>query len=210
MSKPSPWPVVHAERQALVDDLSTLDEAQWATPSLCGHWSVHQALGHMVATNKITPAGFFTGLAKNGFRFESMSANSIAAETSGSPAQTLASFRERVKATTHPPGPSDTMLGETIVHAEDIRRPLGIAHAYPVDAVTRVADFYASSNLMIGGKKRIAGLRLRADDADWSHGEGPEVSGPALSLLMAISGRKAVLTDLSGPGVDTLRSRMPA
>ncbi|MGI8675305.1 MAG: maleylpyruvate isomerase family mycothiol-dependent enzyme, partial [Nocardioidaceae bacterium] len=113
-------------------------------------------------------------------------------------------------ATTHPPGPSDTMLGETIVHAEDIRRPLGIAHAYPVDAVTRVADFYASSNLMIGGKKRIAGLRLRADDADWSHGEGPEVSGPALSLLMAISGRKAVLTDLSGPGVDTLRSRIPA
>ena len=67
----------------------------------------------------------------------------------------------------------DTMLGEMIVHAEDIRRPLGIKHAYPVAAVTRTAQFFTGSNLLIGAKRRITGLTLRATDTDWSHGTGP-------------------------------------
>jgi hypothetical protein len=71
-----------------------------------------------------------------------------------------------------------------------------------------VADFYKGSNLLIGGKNRIAGLSLRANDVDWATGTGPEVSGPALSLVLAIVGRKAALDDLSGEGLDTLKSRM--
>jgi uncharacterized protein (TIGR03083 family) len=94
-----------------------------------------------------------------------------------------------------------------IVHAEDIRRPLGIKHAYPAEAVTRVADFYKGSNLLIGSKRRIDGLTLRATDADWSHGTGPEVSGPALSLVLAMTGRTAAIEDLDGDGVATLRRR---
>ena len=46
-----------------------------------------------------------------------------------------------------------------------------------------------------------------ATDAEWSHGTGPEVSGPILSLVMAMTGRKAPLDDLTGDGVATLRSR---
>jgi hypothetical protein len=34
------------------------------------------------------------------------------------------------------------------------------------------------------------------------------VSGPLLSLVMAMTGREAVLTDLSGDGVAALRARM--
>jgi len=56
-------------------------------------------------------------------------------------------------------------------------------------------------------KQRIEGLTLRATDAEWSHGAGPEVSGPILSLVMAMTGRKAPLDDLTGDGVATLRSR---
>jgi uncharacterized protein (TIGR03083 family) len=100
------------------------------------------------------------------------------------------------------------MLGEAILHGEDIRRPLGIAHSYPPEAVTRVADFYKGSNLLLGSKKRIAGLTLRATDVDWSIGTGPEVSGPAMSLLLAMTGRRAGLDGLSGPGLATLQSRM--
>ena len=70
-----------------------------------------------------------------------------------------------------------------------------------------VADFYKGSNLLIGSKNRIAGLTLRATDADWTHGAGPEVSGPVLSLVMAMTGRKAAIDDLAGEGVATLRSR---
>jgi hypothetical protein len=41
-----------------------------------------------------------------------------------------------------------------------------------------VADFYAGSNMLIGAKNRITGLKLRATDAAWSHGDGPEAAGP--------------------------------
>lgn len=34
------------------------------------------------------------------------------------------------------------------------------------------------------------------------------MTGPAISLLMAMTGRAAALDDLSGEGVATLRSRM--
>ena len=72
---------------------------------------------------------------------------------------------------------------------------------------TPVADFYKGSSLVIGTKKRIAGLQLTATDVDWSHGEGPEVTGPMASLLMAMAGRKEAISDLSGDGVETLSSR---
>jgi hypothetical protein len=35
MAASSPWPLIHGERKALVDDLGTLTDEQWATTSLC-------------------------------------------------------------------------------------------------------------------------------------------------------------------------------
>jgi uncharacterized protein (TIGR03083 family) len=208
MATSSPWPVIHAERKALADDLEPLSEEQWATPSLCGDWTVREVLGHMTATAKMTPGKFFGALAGSGFRFHDMSARNVARETAGTTADGLSEFRSHLTSTTHPPGPVDTWLGETIVHSEDIRRPLGIGHTYPTDAVMRVGDFYKGSNLLLGSKNRITGLTLRATDTDWSVGSGPEVTGPALSLVLAMTGRKAALADLGGEGLDTLRSRM--
>ncbi|HMC71807.1 MAG TPA: hypothetical protein VKJ07_21800 [Mycobacteriales bacterium] len=68
-------------------------------------------------------------------------------------------------------------------------------------------DFFKKSNLIIGSKSRIEGVTLRATDADWSYGSGPEAAGPAHALLMAMTGRKEALADLTGEGVETLRSR---
>ena len=208
MAASSPWPLIHGEREALADDLASLTDEQWATPSLCPGWSVRDVLGHIIATAKMKQGGFLPALARAGFRFNDMSNNLIAAEATVAPADGLAELRRHLTDTTHPPGPVETMLGEAVVHGEDIRRPLGIKRAYPPGAVTRSADFFRRSNLLIGSKRRIAGLRLRADDLEWAAGSGPEVTGPALSLLMAMTGRAAALGDLSGEGVATLRSRM--
>ena len=208
MALPSPWPTIHAERKALAADLASLTDAQWATPSLCGGWTVRDVLGHMTSTAAMTPPKFFARLAGSGFRFNAMTAKAVAQECEGTPADTLRRFGEHVDSSTHPPGPVDTWLGETIVHSEDIRRPLAIAHDYPVDAVTRVIDSYQKSNILIGGKKRSAGLTLRATDADWAAGTGPEVTGPALDILLAVTGRGAGVDGLTGDGVATLRSRL--
>jgi hypothetical protein len=53
----------------------------------------------------------------------------------------------------------------------------------------------------------VAGLRLSADDVDWTTGVGPEVRGPIRTLLLAMVGRPTVLGDLQGDGVPTLQAR---
>jgi uncharacterized protein (TIGR03083 family) len=203
----SPWPTIEVERLALIDDLRPLRPEQWQVPSLCADWNLRQAFGHMIATARKTPLSFVGGFAKAGFNFQKMARADIARETSGTVQDQLGAFDSMVSSTSSPPGPVESWLGETIVHAEDIRRPLGIAHTYPIDAVTRTATFYSGSDLLIGSKSRIAGLTLRAADIDWSVGSGPVVEGPALALLLAMTGRRVALAELTGPGVSTLASR---
>ena len=201
------WDTIHHERTALAADLRPLTEPQWATPSLCTGWTVRDVLAHMTATARTGQAQFVGKFVAAGFNFKNMQSKDIDSELGSSPAETLSRFNSVLNSSKHPPGPAHTWLGEVLVHSEDIRRPLGIQHAYPRDAAVQVADFYKNSNLLIGAKNRISGLRLRATDIDWSHGDGPEVSGPIVSLVVAMTGRKAVLDDLAGEGVATLRSR---
>jgi uncharacterized protein (TIGR03083 family) len=209
MPKTDVWPVVHAERKALAADLGGLRDDQWDQPSLCGDWTVRDVLAHMTATAEMSGPRFFVKIVGSGFSLARLQNRDIARVRGATPGDTLAAFERQVETSGGPPGPAETMLGETIVHAEDIRRPLGIAHVSPLEAVARVADFYASSNLVIGGKRRVAGLALRATDTDWSHGDGPTVSGPVLSIVLAMTGRAVALDDLEGDGVAQLRARMP-
>lgn len=207
MAMDQTWPSVHEERRVLAGDLAGLTPVQWSTPSLCAGWTVEDVVAHMTATAKMTPPKFFGELASSGFRFNAMSARNITREKGSSGAETLERFNAVLDRTTHPPGPLTAMLGEQVVHGEDIRRPLGITRRYPDECLKTVANFFKGSNLLIGGKNRVAGLSLHATDTDWSSGSGPEVEGPMLSLVLLIAGRKAALDDLSGDGVSTLRAR---
>ena len=204
------WALIHTERQNLIIDVENLTADQWNTPSLCDSWNVHQMLGHVVALTKQTPPKFFGKFAAAGFKFDRFAARDVARESSGTPEQTLAEFITHVEDTTAPPGPLDSWIGEIVVHSADIRRPLGISYTPPVTTSRRVADFYKNSNLLIGAKKRIAGIRLVATDIDWAHGSGPEVRGPILSLIQAMTGRGVALGDLAGDGVPLLGGRMPS
>lgn len=201
------WATIAAERGALADDLADLTPAQWDTSSLCAGWTVRDIVAHLSATASLNPASFFFGITKAGFNFDKFANNQIAKHRGADAAATLAEFRELRDSTTAPPGPKTSWLGEVVIHGADVRRPLGIAHDYPMDAVRQVIDFYKGSNMLIGSKNRIAGLALSATDDDWQHGQGEQVEGPLLSLLLATTGRRAGCDDLTGPGVSTLRSR---
>jgi uncharacterized protein (TIGR03083 family) len=201
------WPVVHAERAALGADLERLSDDQWDTPSLCSRWTVRDVVAHMTATAKVTPTVFLPKLIGSGFRLGRMQAKDIAAERGDSPKDTLVHFDQVTLSTRRPPGPDGTILGETIIHCEDVRRALGIERTYPMTSVVEVADFYKKSNLVIGVKRRIDGLELRATDTEWSFGSGPLVSGQMLDLLMAMTGRTAAADRLSGDGLAILRER---
>lgn len=200
------WDVIAAERGALADDLAGISDEQWQATSLCPEWSVRRVVGHMTATARLTPAGFLTAFAKSGFSFNRFVNTAIDKNLGPGNVATLANFRAVQDLTTSPPGPKQSWLGEVIVHSEDIRRPLGISHVYDPGAVVEVAEFFKGSNALIGTKSRISGLSLMATDANFRHGEGEEVAGPMLSLLMAMTGRAAACDDLTGPGVAKLRA----
>jgi uncharacterized protein (TIGR03083 family) len=125
------------------------------------------------------------------------------------PNEIITRLRARMTTTNRPPAPVMTMLGEIVVHSHDIRGALGRPSTADPDAVIACLEMCREANFPVGTKKRIDGLRLTATDLTWTHGAGPEVSGPGISLLMAMTGRPAGLEGLSGDGLATLRDRMP-
>lgn len=201
------WAMIHTERKALADALEGLTPEQWAAPSLCAGWTVQLAAGHVVAGAEQTPGAFFKGMARSGFRFDTMIDRDAHTVGARPPAELIERLRRRTTTTNRPPAPVMAMLGEVVVHGADIRRPLGLDGTPTVDAMNACLDMYTATSFPVGGKKRITGLRLVATDTNWSHGTGPEVSGPALSLLLAMTGRTAGLDGLSGDGTSVLTAR---
>uniref|UniRef100_UPI003C7B6A5E maleylpyruvate isomerase family mycothiol-dependent enzyme n=1 Tax=unclassified Streptomyces TaxID=2593676 RepID=UPI003C7B6A5E len=199
------WPLVHAERAALVGDLESLDDGQWEEPSLCSGWTVHDVVAHLVDTARTTRLGFLLGLAGARFDFDRQNARGVERERCASPRDTLERLRQAAARTSTPLAPLDSRLVEEIVHGEDIRRPLGIARSYPREAVVRSLRLQVRTPASFGGARElVARTRLTASDAGLSIGEGPEVCGPALSLLLAVSRRRVALDDLGGPGLSAL------
>ena len=160
-------------------------------------------IGHL----RPTVPGFFKDMGAHAFRFNAMMDRVARRLGETSPAEIIARLRARTTTTNHPPAPVMTMLGEIVVHGEDIRQPLGLSSDTSPEAIAACLDMYEKASFPVGTKKRIAGLRLVCTDVDWSHGEGPEVSGPGRSLLLAMTGRSAGLDGRSGPGLATLRAR---
>ncbi|MFI0977419.1 maleylpyruvate isomerase family mycothiol-dependent enzyme [Streptomyces sp. NPDC021093] len=201
------WALVHAERRALAADLAGLTDEQWSTPSLCAELTVREVLAHLTAAASLNPPRWLAGVIRCRFDFDKQVAVRLAEQLGATPAETLERFRRVVLSTTKPPLPVVAMLGETLVHGADIRRPLGIGRDHPVGVVTQVAEYYRGSDLVVLAKGRVRGLRLVANDGPFTAGSGPLVSGTTLALVMAMTGRPAYCDDLEGEGVALLRRR---
>ncbi|MEO6020835.1 MAG: maleylpyruvate isomerase family mycothiol-dependent enzyme [Knoellia sp.] len=199
------WELVHRERVALIRDLASLDEIRWSEESLTGSWTVREVAAHLVDNARTTPLRILVAMARAGFNFDRQNAQGVARELGDTAADTLEGLREVADLRSGPPAPLDSRVVEEVVHGEDIRRPLGITRAYPAEVVERSLRYQARTSVGLGGgRQRIDGVRLRATDADIVLGDGPEVRGPALSLLLVTSGRTQALVDLSGPGLSAL------
>ncbi|MGX1807815.1 maleylpyruvate isomerase family mycothiol-dependent enzyme [Nocardia sp. NPDC055321] len=203
------WALVREERAALVRDLAAVSDDRWDVPSLCPGWTVHDVAAHLVDTARTTRLGFVWGLVRARFDFDAQNARGIERQRGATPVETLAAMRAVVSRTTTPPAPLDTRLVEEVVHGEDIRRPLGIEHEYAGEAVARALRLQAKTSRSFGGAKElVARVSVVATDADLRLGAGPEVRGTAVALLLALSGRRDALTELDGPGVETLAAAL--
>ena len=198
------------ERRSLVADLRELDEQQWLVPSLCTGWTVRDVLGHLVTPFTAKARHLIWAAARNGGLARGMDA--LARERGKRPTDELIGILE-ARADSHfrPPGmPAEAPLTDTVVHGCDMRIPLGLPTVYPPESILRILSFLTSPKAALAfvPKARIAGLSITTTDMEFEFGKGDQVSGPGLSIALALLGRAPRIADLGGPGAPKLAHRI--
>ena len=199
--------LARGEQADLAALLATLTPAQWDTPSLCEGWRVRDVVAHIVSYDGVEPREIGRRLVRS-----RLSPN-------GANASGVADFRERdpeelVELLRHAEGwrglpaalAGRIVLTDTLVHHQDIRRPLGLPRAIPEDRLVAALRF-ATFAPPLRGFWHARGVRVVATDVDWSFGLGPEARGPGEAVLMTLAGRRGVAGELQGPGAGTLVRR---
>ena len=197
------WVAERDEMLDLAERLSELDDEQWNSPSLCALWRIRDVLAHLTAgaEGAFGVGAIFGGMLRHGFNYNRWVAADGQVRGQQDPAVVLKALRNAAANRKVRPGARPVRgLMHVLVHGQDMCRPLGIKRDLPEAHLVSVADFVKDDVHIFGAKKRIAGLKLRATDMDWSHGNGPEVTGPTEALVMMMAGRLVALDDLSGEG----------
>jgi uncharacterized protein (TIGR03083 family) len=204
------WALAHTERAALADDLFGLSAQQWRHGTLCGRWDVEEVVAHLTAAASLNRWKWLRSMLGARLRPDVHNQRRLVEHRGSTPGETLDRFRAVIESTIAPSAHIPAYLGEVVVHAQDIRHPLGLVRTPSVDALTPVAAFFARRDFTVASRSHIAGLHLQADDGPFIAGNGSLVTGSTLALVMSMAGRAPYLDELRGPGVQLLRSRVPA
>jgi uncharacterized protein (TIGR03083 family) len=200
---------VAAERHRVADLVADLSVEEWTTPSLCAAWTVRDVVAHLTVTTRLTVPQLVRAAVRARGSFDRMeidlAAQRAAAHTTD---ELVAQLRESAGSTRRFPGstPMDPLM-DLVVHGQDIARPLRRRHASPADVVADCLA-YVAANRFMGGPRRLAGVRLVSTDTGWTLGEGAELRGPDVDLLLVAAGRRAGLGALDGPGVAVVGARL--
>lgn len=203
-----PLDLARAERLEFADLLEGLTPDQWSAPTLCQHWRVRDVVAHILSYEGLPPAALARRFAAGRLRTDRINALAVAELAGTSPDELVAMLRRHAMPTGLGAGFGGRIaLTDNMIHQQDVRRPLGLPRVVAADRL-RVALDFARWAPLIRGAWRARGVRLVADDLDWSAGRGPEVRGGGEALLLVMAGRRDALGDLSGPGVDRLSARV--
>jgi len=200
--------LARAERIDLLVLLTGLEPRQWDVPTLCTGWRVRDLVAHVISYEGLGPRDLVRRFVRGRFSLARINDTRLAEFHDAGPKDLLAMLERHLE----PSGLTTAFGGriallDCLIHQQDIRRPLGATRTIPAERLEPALSFarYAPP---IGAFRRARGLRLVATDIDWSAGRGPEVRGPGEALLMAISGRRGVVDELTGPGQAVLAARL--
>lgn len=204
--------MVDDERIEFADLCDRLTPAQWDQMSLCSEWRVRDVAGHVIEVATLTGPKVAAMLLRYGFRINTMvTREAIKHGTETAPEDLRAEVRATVGLRRAFPGikPEGVLTGE-MIHQQDVRRAVGMNRTIDPRRV-RIALDQAKRTMagVLFGRRWSADLFLRAVDMDWQAGTpaSPEVEGTGEALLMAMAGRATALDDLTGPGLEVIRSR---
>lgn len=197
----STWHAIDAQRVRVADLLDGVTGDEWQTPSLCAGWTVRDVAAHLTlqqlglreAVGLFRTPGSLNTMIREAARRKA---------ATRSPASLVAEIRAMVGSRRHNVGvtPGETLI-DILVHGLDIAVPLGRDLEIPTDAAAAAATRMWTMRWPrpIVSRRRFAGLRLTATDADWSVGSGAAVEGPMTALLLLLAGRTSTaLPQLSG------------
>jgi uncharacterized protein (TIGR03083 family) len=201
-------PLARDERAEFADLLATLTPQQWATPSLCTGWTVHDVVAHVLSYDELSLGTLVGTFARGRFMTDRVNAVALADCRRRGSDELVDLMREHVRPSGLPAAFGGMIaLTDGMIHQQDIRRPLGLPRKIPAERIVPAlrTALYAP---VIRGFWRVRGVRLVATDLEWTSGRGPEVRGAAEALLMVIGGRKGIVAELSGPGCAVLARRI--
>lgn len=212
MNEEELWAAIDAQRLRTADVLETLTPPEWERPSLCDGWTVRDVAAHL------TLQQLSLGSALRGALRHPGSVNHIIDASARDRARLptgriVAEIRGAVGSRRHNVGltPYETLI-DIVVHGQDVAVPSGrmleVPPAVAATAASRVWDSRGSWKAQVFQQLPYDGCRLTATDTDWSVGEGPEVRGPVLALLLLLTGRPVVLPQLDGEGATALVERL--
>lgn len=198
------WSAIREERARFAAELAALPLEAWSAPTLCGAWSVEDVVAHLTAGARTGRWAWLRSIAAARFDADRHNARRLAEHRGPAPADTLAGFRAVVDSRVAPTGDLWAWLGEVVVHGTDVREPLGLPGVPDPEAVEAVAVGYARRDFAVASRTVAKGVRLVADDSGFCAGDGPEVTGTTLDLVMAMAGRPSAVGRLAGEGAPVL------
>lgn len=191
---------IAAERRELADVLAGLPAPAWDEPTLCAGWRVREVVAHMTMPFRYSMERFGQEMTESGGDFTAMS-DRVAKRDAGamSPAELTAALQDNAEHLWQPPGGApEAPLTHDVIHGLDFTVPLGVSRRVPDDRLLLVLDAVTSPMALGHFGVDLTGVRLVADDLDWSFGAGERLCGAARDLLLLIAGRRLPDSALRG------------
>lgn len=211
------WTIIDRQRARVADLLGRLADDEWSRPSLCKGWTVRDVAAHL--TLQQLRIRDITAMA---VRHPSilgdvnrMIRNSARVKAATPPELLISEIRSTIGCRRHNLGVTSLeTLTDIVIHGQDIavplRRELDTSMQTTVFVTNRVWSQRGTRTARVFQDIPLDGLRMAADDVDWSVGDGQQVAGPIMSILLLLTGRPAGLAHLTGPGADELRQLLRA
>lgn len=208
MNRDDVWQTIDEERLSLADLFGSLSADEWETALLCTGWRVRDVAAHLTLAHMgMLPA--VLAMLRAGGNLNRMIRDTAVRQARLPTGQYAVLLRGMIGSRKTAPGITELEpLIDVLVHGQDIALPLGRTRPMPPAAAATAATRVWSMGRPFHAERKLSECRLVATDHPWSAGQGLQVEGPIAALLLLLTGRRAALPQLSGPGAGQLQARM--
>ena len=202
------WAVVADQRRQIAAFLGGLEPDEWNHPTLCDRWTVKDVAAHLAVVPHApsVPRTVFMVVRARGDADQVNHDIACTYAAQRTPSELMTELQGQATDRRLPGVTTLKNLAmDLVAHGQDMAIPLG--RALPVDPAAALSALRRAWTMGWPwyAARRLAGYRLVATDADWTQGQGEEIRGPALSLLLLATGREpSVLPGLEGAGLARL------